>query len=151
MYCGLQFSWDQAELAHVCCCCLCALTSEITPSASGRACHLSICEGCSFCCQEFLCWPDSKLWLQTSEESETSAGRLREAEASSAALQTQLKQLQDSHEAQADQSSQTLEAPISQEDADGMLLPCAWYEPDQQMPVPATEVWEDRLERTCSE
>ena len=49
-----------------------------------------------------------------------SAGRLRNAEAASAALQTQLKQLQDSHEAQANQSSQAQEALVSQEDADGM-------------------------------
>lgn len=66
---------------------------------------------------------DSISWLQTSEESETSAGRMRDAEAASAALQTQLKQLQGSQEAQANQSSQPQEALISQEDADGILLP----------------------------
>lgn len=61
-------------------------------------------------------------WLQSCEESETSAGRLRDAEASSAALQSQLKQLQDSQEAHVTQNSPIQEAPISQEDADGMLL-----------------------------
>lgn len=59
--------------------------------------------------------------LQTSKESETSAGRLRDAEASSAALQTQLNELQYSQQAPASQA-----APISQEDADGMLLPSCW-------------------------
>ena len=67
-----------------------------------------------------------ELWVQLSEESETSAGRVRDAEASSAALQTQLKQLQDSQQASASQHSPTQEAPISQEDADGMLLSWCW-------------------------
>ena len=75
----------------------------------------------------------AELCVQTSEESETSAGRLHDAEASSAALQTELKQLQDSQEAQAIQSSQAQAEPISQEDADGMLLTSAFFDRAQSL------------------
>lgn len=80
-----------------------------------------------------------ELWLQSSEESETSAGRLRDVEASSAALQTQLKQLQDSQQAPANQNSPIQEAPISQEDADGkMLLSRCWLPAPSTRAFPAT-------------
>lgn len=74
-------------------------------------------------------------WLQTSEESEASAGRLRDAEASSATLQIQLNELRDSQEARATQSSEAQAAPISQEDADGMLLPCCMMPAQSAMSV----------------
>ena len=63
---------------------------------------------------------EAGVWVQTNEESETTVGQLRDAEAATNDLQAQLKQLQDQRDAQA---SQAEEAAISQEDTDGALMP----------------------------